>query len=358
MEAKLPDRDSSDFTNLFGQGCTGHRRASAPFGQSRAHIPGKLVNNTLRVALGDSAEIIDGMPWFNETVFDSGLIADLRKDKKVEVSIGFETEIDPTPGELNGERYDCVQRKIKINHVAHLEKGRAGETVRAYLDSAIPDGLSIAVMQDKKQQETDMKKPDQKHDENAFLEGMKRFFALFSRQDDLAAAATAVQTATTQALDTPAPATPDDTKSLNEQIILLRAQVDALQALLGEKQRQLQEATQPAAMDSAIAERMELMELARACVPDFKHDGLKNRDIKLRVIEKLLPFKTDVKIDGLADAVIDARFDAAASIAREKAATREDSTPASRLDEAAIEKKRAAGLPCTSRNKEDHHEHT
>lgn len=52
-----------------------------------------------------------------------------------ELSLGYTVEIDPTPGEVNGERYDAVQRKIRLNHLAAVKSGRAGNA-RLRLDSS------------------------------------------------------------------------------------------------------------------------------------------------------------------------------------------------------------------------------
>lgn len=344
MEAKLPDEILSELTLATAKGCPvtdGH----PPLDDSRGLVTPENWSKYVKGALGDEVEVIDEMPWFKETVFDAGLIEELKIGNKVEVSIGFETDIDPTPGEFSGQKYDCVQRNIRINHVAHVDKGRAGETVRAYLDSAIPDGLDIAVMKDNHKQETVMEKNKKtKQDDSAILDGMKRFFALFARNDDLEAAAAGVEEAKKETEDTPPPKNEDEAAAQNEQMALLKAQIDALQALLAEKTKLLEEANAPATMDAAISERLELVELARSCVPDFKHDGMKNRDIKLAVIDKVLPFGAEVKKDSVSDVVINARFDAAAALARETASRRDDSAGSVTLDEAEIMKKRNGRL--------------
>lgn len=43
----------------------------------------------------------------------------------VDLSLGYEQEGDPTPGEFQGRRYDRVQRKIRINHLAVVPNARA-----------------------------------------------------------------------------------------------------------------------------------------------------------------------------------------------------------------------------------------
>jgi len=66
----------------------------------------------------------------------------IRKGAK-QLSAGYYVDIDETAGEYAGERYDCVQRNIKYNHVAFVERGRAGAQVRARVDSA---DVSVGVM--------------------------------------------------------------------------------------------------------------------------------------------------------------------------------------------------------------------
>lgn len=69
------------------------------------------------------------------TITDKSLINEINKGKQ-ELSIGFETEVVPKKGEYKGVAYDSVQRNIRINHVAVVEQGRAGHSVRLLGDSA------------------------------------------------------------------------------------------------------------------------------------------------------------------------------------------------------------------------------
>lgn len=69
------------------------------------------------------------------TITDKSLINEINKGKQ-ELSIGFETEVVPKKGEYKGVAYDSVQRNIQINHVAVVEQGRAGHSVRLLGDSA------------------------------------------------------------------------------------------------------------------------------------------------------------------------------------------------------------------------------
>lgn len=86
------------------------------FTASNAHVD----NDTLRVDM---------------TITDADLINEINQGKQ-ELSIGFETEIVPQKGEYKGSVYDSVQKNIQINHVAVVERGRAGHSVRLVGDSA------------------------------------------------------------------------------------------------------------------------------------------------------------------------------------------------------------------------------
>ncbi|MBO6267726.1 MAG: DUF2213 domain-containing protein [Clostridium sp.] len=52
-----------------------------------------------------------------------------------ELSLGYNLDLDETPGVWNGQRYDAVQKNIRINHLALVREARAGEQARLNLDS-------------------------------------------------------------------------------------------------------------------------------------------------------------------------------------------------------------------------------
>ena len=54
---------------------------------------------------------------------------------KVQVSCGYECDLDETPGVTpDGIRYDAIQRNIVANHVAIVEQGRMGPKARVRMD--------------------------------------------------------------------------------------------------------------------------------------------------------------------------------------------------------------------------------
>lgn len=56
-----------------------------------------------------------------------------------ELSLGYSLDTDDTPGVYEGEKYDCIQRNIEINHLALVAEARAGETARLNIDGKDDD---------------------------------------------------------------------------------------------------------------------------------------------------------------------------------------------------------------------------
>jgi hypothetical protein len=339
-EAKLPEDLFSDITINTAKGAPvtdGH----PPIDDANGMVTPENYTKYIKGSLGDTIAIRDGMLEATETVFDAQLINDLKQGKKVEVSIGFITDVDYTPGEYNGIRYDARQTNIRINHIAHVEAGRAGEKVRAYLDKDYP----YAVMT-----ETNYRR-DVKMD---ILEALKKL---------LAALGIAVNDNTTNAKNGENEGSNDGTANesaggnnaeekvadasdiakLKELIKKQQAKIDALEEVLKKKKEEQKRNDEAIRIDEAVKKRLALIDAAKGVVPEFKYDGESERDIKLKVINKILPFESSVKVDTLDDVYIDARFDAALQFAKEKANI-DIGGNAIRIDERAIEEKKRKRL--------------
>ena len=50
------------------------------------------------------------------------------------LSLGYNLELDETPGEWHGQHYDAIQRNIEINHLALVAEARAGDSARLNID--------------------------------------------------------------------------------------------------------------------------------------------------------------------------------------------------------------------------------
>lgn len=129
MEAKLPTELLSDSTVESANSkpiTDGHPSELVTAENSKALMKGFTAEN---------AHVDGDMVKVDMTITDADLIKEIG-DGKEELSIGFKTEVVPVQGEYQGVHYDSVQKNIQINHVAVVDKGRAGHSVRITGDSA------------------------------------------------------------------------------------------------------------------------------------------------------------------------------------------------------------------------------
>jgi hypothetical protein len=59
-------------------------------------------------------------------VHDGEMIDKILKGGKRELSLGYKVDLEETPGVWNGQEYDAIQRNIRVNHLAIVPRGRAG----------------------------------------------------------------------------------------------------------------------------------------------------------------------------------------------------------------------------------------
>ena len=79
----------------------------------------------------------DGMKRGDDVIADIIIHdTDAMKDSGLkELSLGYNLDLDETPGVWNGQHYDAIQRNIRINHLALVREARAGEQARLNIDS-------------------------------------------------------------------------------------------------------------------------------------------------------------------------------------------------------------------------------
>jgi hypothetical protein len=72
-------------------------------------------------------------------IFHEDAITAIESGERKEISLGYKCRLEPTPGSINGESYDAIQRDIVVNHVAIGPKGwgRAGPDCAIRSDSKI-----------------------------------------------------------------------------------------------------------------------------------------------------------------------------------------------------------------------------
>lgn len=92
---------------------------------------------------------------FNPVANDKGLNGDLKiysdklkneiKSGKKELSLGYFCDYELSEGEFNGQRYDAIQRNIRGNHIALVNKGRMGSDVRVYDHAITMDSMDVVI---------------------------------------------------------------------------------------------------------------------------------------------------------------------------------------------------------------------
>lgn len=108
--------------------------------------------------LGDNVSHDTDTIYNDLKIMSNSMKEDIRNGKK-ELSLGYFCRYDKQPGTYKGQRYDYIQRDIKANHLALVDKGRMGADVRVY-DSQNQGGVfamdSIDVTFDREFNESDV----------------------------------------------------------------------------------------------------------------------------------------------------------------------------------------------------------
>ena len=268
-----------------------------------------------------------------EKVFDSDLQKRILSGEQIQVSIGFEQKTDWTPGEYNGEKYDCVQRDIRINHIAHVEKGRAGEECRTILDS----NKDYAIMQEANNDMT------QKPNTITWRVDGKDFTIDKSIIDKAVLSTVKKDEGEGEGMTTPAADLPEapkpidaamiaeDAKKLNAIMTTLQGKfgvnsIEELTALI-EAQKAVIEAYQQKAaaapsVEMAVADSMLVIRNAENF--GIKIDSMNPSEVRKAFISKFLPSYSKEKLDSMADNVLRITYDAACEVAKNTVVKQDD----------------------------------
>lgn len=294
-------------------------------------------DNAQSLAVGNVSEpeIIDGKIRVLLTALTKEAVEEIRNGKR-ELSIGFEYDLDSTPGQLDGINYDSAQKNIRINHVALVDRGRAGDQIRIHGDKK-------QMLYRKYDSKSDLEVSKEVLDELIFLNKKINTDAaeLGTLKNKIKADEGEIESLKAQIAGTPL-----KNDVADKELQKIMAQLDtALSQVEAWKQKYAKlEEEVPAMAEEAATETMDAMNMAKSVDPAMKTDGLSAKEIKLQIIGKILPFKEGVKVDSLDKGIIQARYEAAIELAKHKAkSTGADSGNRSTgLDRNQIEEKRNA----------------
>ncbi|MBK7057048.1 MAG: DUF2213 domain-containing protein [Leptospiraceae bacterium] len=343
-EAKLPEEIFSQATIDSANGAVitdNHPDINQDSGLVNSSNYSKLVKGNVFNVKQDGL-FLSGL----EKVFDSDLQKRILSGEQIQVSIGFEQKTDWTPGEYNGEKYDCIQRDIRINHIAHVEKGRAGEECRTILDS----NKDYAIMQEatNTMNETKPTKITWRVDnkdysiDKAIID--KAVLSTVKKDEDDPMDAT-----TTPAADLPDAPKPIDAAMIAEDAKKLNAIMTTLQGKFGvnsieeltaliDAQKAVIEAYQAKAaaaprVEAAVADSMLVIRNAENF--GVKADSMNPAEVRKAFISKFLPSYTKEKLDAMETNVLRITYDAACEVAKNTSAKHnEDSSGKLTLDTA------------------------
>lgn len=204
-------------------------------------------------------------------IFHEDTIKAIESGNRKEISLGYTCHLDPTPGSINGESFDAIQKDIIVNHVALGPQGwgRAGPDCAIRLDkNSLQQGITNMT-------------------ETIHLDGV-----------DIALTKESILTLLA-----------DKKREVNE----LKGRLDAMGLELAKAQEVNAALKDPAAIDAKVQSRTKLLELCRKLLGDDSNlEGKSDDELKIMVINKFYPDinlsdKEQSHIDGMFAAIVAAK---------------------------------------------------
>lgn len=249
--------------------------------------PGENVNvdNIQKYAIGKT----DGDPEFDSYHLIIGLTFDnkeaiqqIRAGKRA-LSCGYTTELEWKSGNYLGTHYDCIQRRIRYNHISLVEEGRAGDAARIRIDSA------DAILVHSKEED-----PMEKSLRTITLDN-----ADYQAEDKVIEALNAARTRSDE-LQTKLDENDKAKSAIEAERDSLKEKVDALQKQIDAKK----DSVDRSEVDKLVKARIALLDVARKAEVQVA-DSATDKDIMIAVIKKQAPA---AKVDGASDEYIQTRY--------------------------------------------------
>lgn len=289
VEMGLTDRDPNDIVRVYrpeeevfiSKSLTSF--ANKPVTNNH---PPALVNpsNSKQFSVGMSGPEVTRDGMFAKTILhvtDGDAIKNIESGK-VELSNGYTADIEWISGVTpDGEQYDAIQRNIKGNHIAIVERGRAGPACR------VADNLPIT--------------GDKVTMAKITIDGVD-----FEVSDQAAQAVSKLQACLTDA-EMETQEKDEDLKKKEDEMEAKekesKATADALQAQLDDAKSKIPTAD---ILDKLVTERTSIVDAARKVMPEIQWKGKDAAALRLEVIAAKCP---NVQLDSVSADYIKARFD-------------------------------------------------
>lgn len=259
-----------------------------------------------------------------------------------ELSPGYSVDLDETPGEWHGQKYDRVQRNRRYNHQAIVDAARGGSICSLRFDGAnVPNNEDNSM--------TQIKLPGGGTVEVADAATAATINAAIAKQGKRLDSATAqlkklvkaiapklkldADTVMTESddenkdevVEVDVPAVENAVTSVSEAVDNLQAQLDELaDAVNGDTPDSLMDEEDPDKMDEetdpkdpetktdSLSKMLRIIDAAKKLKPGISHmDGKRVKTAREIQVEALIAAKSGFNADGKSDAYINGRFDAA-----------------------------------------------
>lgn len=248
--------------------------------------------NFKHLAIGYTGETInkdDEFVMANFVITDQDGIDAVVKFGRKELSLGYLVDLDETPGEYEGEKYDAIQTNIRYNHLAIVDKARAGKEARIALDSF--DAVEI------KNEDKNMSKRKVKID-NEEMEVEESVASYVER------------------LERDLKNLTDERARVESEIAMIRDKLektqgerDSFKDQVTEMDKSMSNNMDEAKFNKAVKDRVQLLSLATEFLGSgvaSKLDSMSDLDIKKEVIRSA---KKSVNVDGKSQVYLDCMFD-------------------------------------------------
>jgi len=245
-------------------------------------------SNWRKLSIGHVADDVRGDGKFVSAkllIQDAEAIAAVERKDRCELSCGYSCKLDETPGELDGERYDAIQRDIRYNHVALGPKGwgRAGAEVALRLDAK---GNQVAAGE-----------PSSKPNEAQIMKYTIDGVTYDTNTPEFM-----------QALALRDKRVDGEIETLTGERDTASAERDAAIKDRDDAKKALDEANDPKRLDALVTARVAVVSNARRVLGDeFKADGKSEREI---MIETIVHTDDKFDADGKSDDYVRAYFEA------------------------------------------------
>ena len=257
--------------------------------------------NFKKLAIGYTGETIkkDGnFVMANLVITDQEGIDSVIKNGRKELSLGYLVDLDETSGEYEGEKYDAIQKNIRYNHLAIVDKARAGAEARIALDRAdameyINEGKTMSkrkIKIDNEEQMVDESVAD-------YVDRLEK--DLRNLEDEKVRVESEIM-------------------DIRDKLEKTSVERDSFKDQVSEMEKESNNNMDEAKFKSAVNERVLLINLAKEYLGaglSSKLDSLSNLEIKKEVIRAA---KKSINIDGKSQIYLDCMFDMIIDQKREK----------------------------------------